>query len=450
MNENLTTTAAPQATQSSSRRLKDLIAVNFGNTLEWYDWTIYTIFAPYFAAQFFPSEDPVASLLAALAVFAIGFVTRPFGGFLFGMYADRVGRKRSLTLAMMVTAAGSIVIALAPTFETIGIFASLLLLVARLAQGVAHGGEMGTSITYLVERAPQNRRALYGSTSWMSVVFGTMIATLVGLFLNSNLDESALHGWGWRVAFGIGGLLGLYALYLRRRLIETEAFIATKSTATSQPDTAAEQTPSTGLSALLRNWRGVAIVFGLSAGGSIMFYTWLIYAPTFAKVSRGQDDSSALIASLIAQVFFLFAIPAAGWLADKYGRRPFIALFAVGFIALTFALDGMIDGSFGGLLFAMIVALALIACLFGVNGAVWAESFPTNVRASGVGGPLSLATAIFGGTAPYVNTLFAQNGQHHLFLVYLMVVAGITLLTAILMPETKNVRLDRADTGKFR
>jgi MHS family alpha-ketoglutarate permease-like MFS transporter len=444
----MNTSAPMQLTeqQASRRRLKDLVAVNFGNTLEWYDWTIYTIFAPYFAAQFFPSDDPVASLLAALAVFAIGFVTRPFGGFLFGLYADRVGRKRSLTLAMLITAAGSVAIAVAPTFEMIGIFASLVLLGARLAQGVAHGGEMGTSITYLVERAPANRRALYGSTSWMSVVAGTIIATLTGIFLTSNLDQGQLEIWGWRVAFGIGGILGFYALYLRRRLVETEAFTASAIKA-GGPKVTKDRA---NLRALLRNWRGILIVFGLSAGGSIMFYTWLIYTPTFAQVARGQDAPSALGASLLAQCFFLIAIPIAGLLADKFGRRIFIAIFGIGFIALTFTLDGIIDGTFGSLLLAMVIALALVACLFGVNGAVWAEVFPTNVRAAGVGGPLSLATAIFGGTAPYVNTLFSQNGQHHLFLVYLMVVAGITLATALLMPETRLLKLDREDTGRLR
>ena len=423
---------------ANSRRLRDLLAVNFGNTLEWFDWTIYTIFAPYFALQFFPSTDPTAALLAALAVFAAGFLTRPLGGFIFGLYADRVGRKKSLTLAMLITAGGSLVIAVTPTFASIGILASLLLLVARLAQGVAHGGEMGTSVTYLVERAPQHRRALFGSTSWVSVVLGTMLATITGLVINASFERPQIEAWGWRIPFALGGLLGLYGLYLRRQLTETDTFQK------SRVDDAGR---GNRLESLIRNWRGVAVVFGLSAGGSIMFYTWLIYSPTYAQVSRGLDGQSALAASLIAQCVFLVAIPLVGWLADRFGRRLFIILFGVGFICLTNFLDGLVDDTFGGLLTALVIALVLVACLFGVNTAVWTEVFPTDIRATGVSGPLSLATAIFGGTAPYVNTYLSKSGHHGWFLAYLMAVAGITLVTGLLIPETKNLRLNRADTG---
>ena len=398
-----------------NRRLQDVLAVNFGNTLEWFDWTIYTIFAPYFALQFFPSDDPAAALLAALAVFAAGFLTRPLGGLIFGLYADRVGRKKALTLAMLITASGSVVIAFTPTFASIGIFASLILLVARLAQGIAHGGEMGTSVTYLVERAPRGRRALYGSTSWVSVVLGAMMATITGLIINGSLERAEILDWGWRIPFALGGILGLYGLYLRRRLTETETFRESK--------VAAGPAQEGKLQALLRNWRGVTVVFGLSAGGSIMFYTWLIYSPTYAQVSRGLDAQSALTASLLAQCVFLIAIPVVGWLADRYGRRPFIILFGLGFILLTFFLDGLIDDTFGGLLTS------------------------TDIRATGVSGTLSLATAIFGGTAPYVNTYLSQIGRHEWFLIYLMAVAGITLITGVLIPETKNLRLNRPDTG---
>ena len=423
-----------------SRRLKDIIAVNFGNTLEWFDWTIYTIFAPYFAGQFFPSDDPSAALLAALAVFAAGFLTRPLGGFLFGLYADRVGRKRALTLAMLITAGGSLVIALTPTFASIGILASVVLLLARLLQGISHGGEMGTSITYLVERAPQDRRALFGSTSWVSVVLGTMLATITGLALNGMLDKAAIGEWGWRIPFAMGGLLGLYGLYLRRQLTESETFHENKAKAPMQ---------ESRLRALARNWRGIAVVFGLSAGGSIMFYTWLIYSPTFAQVGRGLDAGSALSASLIAQCVFLVAIPVVGYLADRFGRRPFIILFGIGFVCLTFFLDGTIDDSFRGLLTAMVIALLFIACLFGVNTAVWTEVFPTDIRATGVAGTLSLATAIFGTTAPEINTWLSTQGHHDWFLIYLMVVAGITLATGLLIPETRDLRLNRPDTGRL-
>lgn len=433
-------TAGQGGDRQRGRRIRDLIAVNFGNTLEWYDWTIYSLFAPYFASQFFNSENSASALLATLAVFAVGFVTRPLGGFVFGAYADRAGRRKSLTVAMMLTAAGSLVIAIAPTYSSVGLFASVILLSARLLQGLAHGGEMGTSVTYLVERAPDSRRALYGGTSWVSVVLGTILATLTGLLLTSSLGENDLRSWGWRLAFGIGGVLGLYALYLRRRLTETDAFEETKAERSTTPRHGGEAADDRSL---LHHWRAILVVFGLSTGGSVMFYTWLIFMPTNAQLRHGQAPSSALAASLIAQVFFLGAILAAGWLGDRIGRKPMVIAFGVAFVAATIPLNRMIDGSFATLLTAMLIALAALALLFGVNGAVWAEVFPTRVRAAGVAGPLSLATAIFGGTAPYINTALAQANLENWFLYYLIGASAITLATGLLMKETRHSQLAR-------
>lgn len=434
----IASTAGSRHDGGQRHRLRDLVAVNFGNTLEWYDWTIYSLFAPYFAVQFFNPGNAASALLATLAVFAVGFITRPLGGFLFGAYADRAGCRKSLTVAMMLTAAGSLVIAIAPTYQSVGLFASVILLSARLLQGLAHGGEMGTSVTYLVERAPTGRRALFGGTSWVSVVLGTILATLTSLLLTSSLSEGDLRSWGWRLAFGIGGVLGLYALYLRRRLTETDAFEETLRAAPNDiPDT------TTDRDGLIHHWRGVMVVFGLSVGGSVMFYTWLIFMPTYAQLHHGQAASSALTASLIAQVFFLGAILAAGWLGDRIGRKPMVIAFGVAFVALTIPVNLMIDGSFATLLTAMLIALAALALLFGVNGAVWAEVFPTRVRAAGVAGPLSLATAIFGGTAPYINTALTQAGHQDWFLYYLMAVSAITLVTGLLMKETRHSRLMR-------
>ncbi|MBV1781300.1 MFS transporter [Paeniglutamicibacter sp. ABSL32-1] len=425
---------------SSKQRIKDLVAVNFGNSLEWYDWTIYSIFAPYFAVQFFQPENAASALLATLAVFAVGFITRPLGGFLFGAYADRVGRRKSLTLAMMLTAVGSLVIAVAPTYGSIGLGASAILLLARLVQGVAHGGEMGTSITYLVERAPRGRRAFFGSTSWFSVVLGTILATLTGLVLTTLLSESDVREWGWRVAFGIGGVLGLYALHLRRSLTETDAFEEASKSADARVDSTSIETRKPRL---LHHWKAILVVFGLSAGGSIMFYTWLIFMPTYAQLQYGQDSSSALTASLIAQVYFLGAVLLAGWLGDRIGRKPMVIAFGIAFVALTIPIHSLVDGSFAGLLTALLASLTVLALLFGVNGAIWAEVFPTSVRAAGVAGPLSLATAIFGGTAPYINAALSQSGHQDWFLYYLIGVAMITLVTGILMKETKDSNLIR-------
>ncbi|MCS5478938.1 MFS transporter [Corynebacterium sp. YIM 101645] len=426
----------------TSRRVRDLLAVNFGNALEWYDWNIYTIFAPYFAVQFFNPDDSTSAFLATLAVFAVGFVARPIGGYLFGSFADRVGRRQALFVAMMLTALGSLIIAVTPTYENIGIFASAILVAARLLQGLAHGGEMGTSVTYLVERAPKGRRAFFGSTSWVSVVIGTILATLMGLLMNGLLSEEQMGSWGWRIAFGVGAALGLYALYLRRNLVETDAFKEQAEDVAAEGKTEVPGEPK-HRAGLLSYGRGLFVIFGVSAGGSLMFYTWLIYLPTYSRVEFGQDATSSLTAGLIAQVAFLFLILGAGLLGDRIGRRPLVIAFGAVFVVLTWPVYHLVDGSFAALLAAMIISLAGLALLFGVNGAVWAEALPTHVRAAGVAGTLSLSTALFGGTAPYLNAWLTENGRGDWFIIYMIIIAGFTLVTGLVMRESKDYALTR-------
>lgn len=423
------------AKTQSQRRLKDLLAVNFGNVLEWYDWNIYTIFAPYFAAKFFIDDDPASALLSTLAVFAIGFIARPVGGFVFGRYADKAGRKQALFVAMVLTASGSIVVGLAPTAISVGIWAAVILVAARLLQGLAHGGEMGTSMTYLVERAPHGKRAIFGSTSWVSVVMGTMLATIVGLLINLMLSESTIDSWGWRIPFLIGGVLGLYALWLRKNIVET----AEEKPAHHGQTHSSQANEVTGIFA---HWRGLLLIFVTSAGGSLMFYNWLLYLPTHAQVKYEQSPGSTLTASLLAQVIFLIMILGFGALGDRVGRKPLIIGFSIGFIVLTIPFYSLLNGSFVTLVIAMVVSLTFLAMLFGINGAFWAESLPTKYRATGVATTLSAATAIFGGTAPYVNQWLSNADKDFWFQIYLMVVAGSTLIAGILAKETKDVSID--------
>ena len=413
------------------RRLKDLLAVNFGNGLEWYDWNIYTIFAPYFAAKFFVEDDPASALLSTLAVFAIGFIARPVGGFVFGRYADKAGRKQALFVAMMLTAGGSLVVGLAPTAASVGVWAAVILVAARLLQGLAHGGEMGTSMTYLVERAPQGKRALFGSTSWVSVVMGTMLATIVGLLLNLMLSEATIDSWGWRIPFLIGGALGLYALWLRKNIVET-----TEDNSTHGGRAHSSTTDETA--GIFAHWRGLLLIFVTSAGGSLMFYNWLLYLPTHAQVKFEQSPDSTLSASLVAQVIFLVMILGFGALGDKIGRKPLIIGFSIGFILLTIPLYNILNGEFVTLVIAMVVSLTFLAMLFGVNGALWAESLPMKYRATGVATTLSAATAIFGGTAPYVNQWLSNADKDFWFQIYLVVVAGVTLIAGVFAKETKD------------
>lgn len=399
-----------------------MVVANLGNILEWFDWNIYAIFAPYFAVQFFNHDNPTSALLSTLAVFAVGFVARPIGGYVFGAYADKVGRKHALVVAMMITASGSLIIGLSPTFDTVGVFASIILVTARLLQGLAHGGEMGTAVTYLVERAPDNRRAFYGSTSWFSVVLGTMLATVTGLIINGVLSEDQVASWGWRIPFIIGGLLGLYALWLRRNLTETDAFQEEKG------DSATDQAPRPGDS-IWNHSRGLATIFFVSAGGSLLFYTFSVYLPTHVQVAHGQSANSALWASLLAEFVFLLAIPLMGNLGDKIGRRPMVIIAGALFAILTIPIYALLDGTFTTQFIAQVGALLSLSFLFGVNGAIWTEALPTRYRAKGVATVLSLATAIFGGTAPYLNTWLTQNGHANVYQYYLVGMAIVLVAT---------------------
>lgn len=426
-------------TDTPRHSFRDLIAVNFGNVLEWYDWTIYSSFAPYFASQFFNPEDETSAFLSTLAVFAVGFIARPIGGFVFGSFADKVGRKQALFFAMLLTAVGSLVIAISPTFTDVGVLASITLVAARLIQGLAHGGEMGTSITYLVERAPHGERARYGSTSWVSVVAGTILATLTALLINLVFSPDQVNSWGWRIAFGLGGILGLYALYMRTNLEETDTFQQRQHELQRRP--LAETKDEKAKDSIFTCWKGLLVIFGVSAGGSLMFYIWLIYLPTYAQKTFGQSSASALTASLISQAAFLFLILVSGWIGDRWGRKPLVLLFGLFFAIASYPLFQIVNGSFSSLLMAMLVALAGVALLFGVNGAVWSEYMPTKYRASGVAGVLSLATAIFGGTAPYLMAWLNENGRQDYFVFYMIGVALITAITGLLMKETKDITL---------
>ena len=419
---------------SLSKRVRDMVVANFGNVLEWYDWNIYTIFAPYFALQFFNHDNPTSALLSTLAVFAVGFVARPVGGYIFGAYADKVGRKQSLVVAMMITAGGSLVIGFSPMFDSVGILASIILVTARLVQGLAHGGEMGTAVTYLVERAPRERRAFFGSSSWFSVVLGTMVATLTGLIINAILTDDQVSAWGWRIPFIIGGILGLYALWLRRGLQETEAFEAGQ-------ESGSENEESTVGDSIFSHWRGLATIFFVSAGGSLFFYTWSIYMPTHVQVVHGQSANSALGASLLAEFLFLLAIPIMGILGDKVGRRPMVLISGVLFLVITVPVYRFLDGTFTTQFLGQTMALLALSLLFGVNGAIWTESLPTRFRAKGVATTLSLATAIFGGTAPYLNAWLGEQGSPQVFQYYLVLMALVLVATGFFMRETKGVEL---------
>jgi MHS family alpha-ketoglutarate permease-like MFS transporter len=422
--------SAPPHSRCRWRRI--IVGAGIGNALEWYDWTVYAVFAPFFAPQFFDGADPTSALLSTLAVFAAGFFMRPLGGLFFGVLADRKGRRFAMVLSMVVTAMGSLIIAVAPTYSSIGVVASALLLLGRLAQGFGLGGEIGVSYTFLAESAPPARRGLWSSSFYIAVTCGSVFATLEGAILSSVLDKTDMTEWGWRIPFIIGTLLGFYAFYLRGRLPETTAF--------EMAQRGAKRAGT--LHSIWQNRTAAARIIGLVMGGTVAFYTWSVAAPGHAITVKRVEASSALWAGVVANLVFIVMLPLWGSLSDRFGRKPNVIAFAVGTAILTVPLDKLIQDQAWQLAVAMSVALTFQAAVSAIAPALFAELLPTHVRAAGTGFPYSIAVALFGGTAPFVQAWLADHGQAALFNVYTIILLAATLITIVITPECKERALE--------
>jgi MFS transporter, MHS family, alpha-ketoglutarate permease len=421
-------------TATKRKRRRDLVAVNIGNTLEWFDWNIYAVFAPFFAAQFFRTEDPVSALLATLAVFAAGFLMRPVGGWVFGRLADRRGRRFSLTLAITLAAVGSLFIAIAPTFDTIGVLASFVLLGARLLQGLSHGGETGSAFTYLAEVAPEHRRGLWASSPWLGVGLGSILATSLGALLTGVLSDEAMVEYGWRIPFAIGAALGVYALYIRLTMNESEVYEEKK-------DESSRITLGLAFRELWRERAGALRIVGLTVSGVVAFYTWFIFAPGYASAEYGMDANTSLVIGVLGQSVFLVAIPLMGLACDKWGRRPVQLVFAIGFALAAFPLEWTLGGHPLTLFLTMALASLLLAANCAPLGAIFAELVPTRQRATIIGIAYATSAAIFGGTAPYLNTWLASIGVHWMFVGYMVLLCLTTMVVVLFMPETRGREL---------
>jgi MHS family alpha-ketoglutarate permease-like MFS transporter len=316
--EQMSMTLDDRAPTSAHRRspLRSIVGGSVGNLVEWYDWYVYSAFSLYFAASFFPSDSRTIELMSAAAVFAAGFLMRPVGGWLMGLYADRHGRKTALTLSVLLMSLGSFVIALLPGYEQIGLAAPAILLLVRMLQGLSVGGEYGASATYLSEMAPPHRRGFYSSFQYVTLVGGQLLALGLLLVLQSLLDQQALEAWGWRIPFAIGGALALVALAMRRNLEETQAF--------------AQGDRRGGAIRLLREHpKAVATVVGMTIGGTVAFYTFTTYTQKYLVNSAGWGRDDATLLCAVTLLIFVSLQPIFGHLSDRIGRRPLLLAFGV-------------------------------------------------------------------------------------------------------------------------
>ena len=439
---------------SSRERVKAIFGGSVGNLVEWYDWYTYSAFALYFAGAFFPPASATAQLLNSAAVFAVGFFMRPVGGWLLGRYADRHGRRAALTASVTLMCGGSLLIAITPGYATIGLAAPALLLVARLLQGVSVGGEYGASAVYLSERAGRRHRGFFSSFQYVTLIMGQLLALGVLLVLQSTLTSAQLDEWGWRIPFVIGALCAVVAVWLRRSLDETESFrnAATRASAaragaaSGQPlagamDFVPLEVPSSAatLRALLQHPRAIAIVFGLTAGGALSFYTFTTYAQKFLVNTTGFSKTAASQVCAAALTVFMCLQPVVGALSDRVGRRPILIAFGVcgtlGTVPLLRALAIAPNALTAFLLLTL--ALVVVSGYTSINAVVKAELFPTEVRALGVALPYAIAVSLFGGTAEYVALQCKQVGHESWFYWYVATIIAASLVVYTIMPDTK-------------
>lgn len=425
-------------------RRRTILGIGTGNAMEWFDWNVYATFSAFFAPQFFAGDDTGTALLKTLAVFAVGFVARPFGGFVFGWIADRRGRKLSMALCVATAAVGSLVIGLVPTYAVIGIAAPVVLVLARLAQGLAHGGELPAAQTYLAEMAPRHKRGLWSSLIYFSGTAGILTGTVLGAILSTVLTPEQMASYGWRIPFVLGGVFGLYALVMRLRMRESDTYAEDEATRTSA--SSGEPGPSL-LRQVLARPKALARVVFLTSGMTVVYYVWSVAAPAYAISTRGVDPAASLWAGAGALALFMLTLPAWGAVSDRFGRRPTLLVPAALLVVLLFPLDAMIHDGWS-LFAAMTIALALVGAACAVAPALYAEMFPTGIRAAGLGVPYSISVALFGGTAPYLQTLFAEIGRPGLFLGYAVALLIVSGVTVYLLPETRGIDLATAGTER--
>ncbi|MGW4797993.1 MFS transporter [Nonomuraea sp. NPDC004297] len=420
---------------------KAIVGGSVGNMVEWYDWFVYSSFAVYFAASFFPEGNDTAKLLNTAAIFAVGFFMRPLGGWLLGRYADRKGRKAALTLTVTLMSASALLIAIAPTYESVGYFGALVLVVARLLQGLSVGGEYAASATYLTEATPRGRRGFASSFQYVSMTAGQLVGLGLQIILQNTMSAEALNSYGWRIPFVVGAAAAAIVFYLRRSLLETEAY-------DEEERESGEEAEKRGtIKGLLAHKREALLVIALTMGGTVAYYTYTTYLTKYLSNSAGLPKETATLVSFCALFIFMCVQPLVGGLSDRIGRRPLLITFGIGSMLATVplmtALGGV--GGFGGALVLSLIGLLIVTGYTSINAVVKAELFPTSVRALGVALPYAIANALFGGTAEYVALWFKDSGMESGFFWYVSGCAAVSLIVYLSMRETRDVALSRTE-----
>ena len=419
-----------QGPQFRASRIRAILGGSAGNLVEWFDWYTYSAAALYFAPIFFPHGNATEQLLQTAAVFAIGFFARPVGAWLMASYADRAGRKSALALSVTMMCGGSLLIAATPGAAAIGIAAPVILLLARIFQGLSLGGEYGASATYMSEMAGRKYRGFWSSFHYVTLIGGQLTALAVLIILQHALSKADMAAWGWRIPFVIGAGLAIVAYWLRRRIPESQSFVRAE----------AEGITSGGIRRLLREYpREALTVLGFTAGGSVIFYVYTTYMQKFLTNTAGFSKDEATEISAVSLIAFMAAQPLCGWLSDRIGRKPMMLVAFGGGTALTWpVMTGVANTRSPVIAFCLIFAAMLIqSCYTSISAVVKAELFPTAIRTLGVAVPYALANAAFGGTAEYAAFWFKSIGSERGFYLYASALTAISFAVALTMKEPR-------------
>src|SRR5476649_382278 len=414
-------------------RIRSIVGGLAGNLIEWYDFLAYSIFSIYFAKSFFPNDRPTVQLMNTAAIAAVGYVARPLGSWLIGLYADRRGRKSALTWSVMAMCVGSLMIAVTPGYATIGAFAPAILIFARLLQGLSMGGEYGTSATYLSEIAPAHRRGFYLGFLQVSVVAGQLVALALMLVMQNVLFTSEqIEHWGWRIPFVIGGALALFALYMRRNVTETEAFKHN-----------AQQAGPSVTQEMLKHWRQIVLAIGITIGGTVCFYTYTVYMQKYLVNSVGLSKETSTLISAGALLLYMPLQPLFGLASDIFGRRPVLICFGLCCTLFSVPLFTALSHTNDPLMAFLLsfTGLVMLSGFTSVHMLVKTELFPVRIRALAVGLPYALSTAILGGTTEFVALRFKASGHERYFYWYVTAWAAVSLLVYLRMPETHSRKI---------
>ena len=425
----LAPSSTPEHAAGGTRRhaIRAIVSASSGNLVEWFDFYAYSFTALYFASAFFPKGDATSQLLNTAGIFALGFFMRPLGSWMFGRIADRQGRRASMVLSVLMMCFGSLMVACLPTYATIGVWAPVLLLVARLIQGLSVGGEYGTSATYMSEVAVAGKRGFYASFQYVTLIGGQLLSVLVLSVLQLVLSPDEMKAWGWRIPFVIGALAAVVALWLRTTLTET-------TTAATRADRSAGT-----IAGILRHPRALLIVLGYTAGGSLLFYTYTTYMQKYLVNSAHMDKGTATNIMTAALFCFMLMQPMFGWVSDRIGRRTSMICFGLfGTLSTVPLMTSIGHAATPGTAFALVL-LALVGVSFytSISGLVKAEMFPPHIRALAVGLSYAVGNAAFGGSAEYVALWFKSAGLESSFFWYVSVLAAVALIASWLMPDPR-------------